>query len=139
MAWLIPWSSTPPPSSPSFTTSPAQPSLIPLLPGSLLSSVNLAEIHIRLLIAGRPAPKPGTAYLSMGFEVVPFSEEQARLAGELFEELARNSRSRALSLGERACLALAIERKATVYTTNRAWKDLSAGSRCSRNRLILSH
>ena len=30
-----------------------------------------------------------------------------------------------LSLGDRACLALAIQRKATVYTTDAAWKNLN--------------
>jgi ribonuclease VapC len=32
-----------------------------------------------------------------------------------------------LSLGDRACLALAIERKAKVYTTDRNWKNLDLG------------
>jgi PIN domain nuclease of toxin-antitoxin system len=30
-----------------------------------------------------------------------------------------------LSLGDRACLALAIQRKAAVYTTDTVWKNLS--------------
>jgi PIN domain nuclease of toxin-antitoxin system len=32
-----------------------------------------------------------------------------------------------LSLGDRACLALAMERKATVYTTDKVWKNLDLG------------
>jgi len=32
-----------------------------------------------------------------------------------------------LSLGDRACVALAIDRKATVYTTDRIWKNLALG------------
>ena len=32
-----------------------------------------------------------------------------------------------LSLGDRACLALAIQRKAAVYTTDAAWKNLNLG------------
>jgi PIN domain nuclease of toxin-antitoxin system len=32
-----------------------------------------------------------------------------------------------LSLGDRACLALAIQRNATVYTTDRDWSKLSIG------------
>ena len=100
--------------------------IIDLLHGGLLSTVNLAEIQSQLLLAGRP---PGVAWnrvLSMGFEVVFFSEEQARLAAELAEKLVGNSQPpKALSLGDRACLALAIERNATAYTTNRTWKNLS--------------
>ena len=94
--------------------------IVDLLQGSLLSSVNLAEIHRYLLARGRPTPHSWNSLLSMGFEVVPFSEEHARLAGELIIGKTRP----ALSLAERACLALAQERDATVYTTNRAWKNL---------------
>ena len=54
-------------------------------------------------------------------ESVPFDEVQARLAGELVAQ----TRPYGLSLGDRACLALAIQRKATVYTTDAAWKKLN--------------
>jgi PIN domain nuclease of toxin-antitoxin system len=99
--------------------------VIGLLHGALVSSVNLAEVHTCLLLKDRPAAQAWSRVLSMGFEVVPFSEEQARLAGELLADSAGNPRPQAVSLGERACLALAIERGAAVYTTNRAWKSLS--------------
>lgn len=99
---------------------PGAASIVGRLHGALVSSVNLAEVHARLLSTGRPAAQAWSRVLSMGFEVVPFGEEQARLAGELLEEQPRT----ALSLGERACLALALERNATVYTTNGAWKTL---------------
>lgn len=98
---------------------PGASKIIDLLPGSLLSSVNLAEIHSRLLMDGRSPALAWNRVLSMGFEVVFFSDEHARLAGELIGKTGP-----ALSLGERACLALAMERDATVYTTNRAWKSL---------------
>ena len=41
-------------------------------------------------------------------------------AGSLIEQ----TRPFGLSLGDRACLALALDRKATVYTTDKAWKSL---------------
>jgi PIN domain nuclease of toxin-antitoxin system len=94
--------------------------VIDLLQGSLLSSVSLAEIHSRLIANGRPPAQAWNSVLSMGFEVVCFSEEQARLAAELVGEAG----SQPLSLAERACLALAVERNATVYTTKSAWKNL---------------
>jgi len=59
----------------------------------------------------------------MGFEVCFFDEEQARVAAELIGK----TRPIGLSLGDRACLALAIERKAAVYTTDKAWKQLDLG------------
>lgn len=99
--------------------------IVDLLQGGLLSAVNLAEIHLRLLMDARPAALAWNRVLSMGFEVVPFSQEQARLAAELFGESPGKTRARTLALAERACLALALERKATVYTTNRTWKSLN--------------
>lgn len=53
-------------------------------------------------------------------ESVPFDAHLARIAGGLVG----TTRSLGLSLGERACLALALERKAPAYTTNPRWKDL---------------
>jgi PIN domain nuclease of toxin-antitoxin system len=41
--------------------------------------------------------------------------------------LVKVTRPFGLSLGDRACLALAIERKVTVYTTDRVWKSLNLG------------
>jgi PIN domain nuclease of toxin-antitoxin system len=97
--------------------------IIDLLQGSLLSSVSLAEIHSLLLAQGRSSAQAWNRLLSMGFEVIPFSEDHARLASELTEKQSVQTRP-ALSLAERACLALAIECNATVYTTNPAWKNL---------------
>ncbi len=100
--------------------------IIDLLHGGLLSTVNLAEIQSQLLLAGRPPGLAWNGVLSMGFEVVSFSQEHARLAAELAEKLNNNSRApQPLSLGDRACLALAIERHATAYTTNHIWKNLN--------------
>jgi PIN domain nuclease of toxin-antitoxin system len=98
--------------------------VIGLLHGALVSSVNLAEVHAQLLLNGRPAFQAWNRVRSMGFEVVPFSEEHARLAAELLADSPKDAQHPALSLGERACLALAIERNATAYTTNAAWKSL---------------
>ena len=44
-------------------------------------------------------------------------------------EVGREAKTRplGLSLGDRACLALAIQRKAVVYTTDAAWKNLNLG------------
>jgi PIN domain nuclease of toxin-antitoxin system len=41
--------------------------------------------------------------------------------------LIAQTRPFSLSLGDRACLALALQRQATVYTTGRAWKNLDLG------------
>ncbi|MGB9406136.1 MAG: type II toxin-antitoxin system VapC family toxin [Terracidiphilus sp.] len=99
---------------------PGGEAVIDLLQGGLLSTVNLTEIHTKLLLDGRAADHAWNRARSMGLEVCFFDEEQARIAAELIGI----TRPFGLSLGDRACLALAIQRKATVYTTDRVWKKL---------------
>jgi ribonuclease VapC len=55
--------------------------------------------------------------------IEPFTVEQARIAGSLV----RKTSPLGLSLGGRACLALAIALEAPVYTTDRMWKKLKLG------------
>jgi len=102
---------------------PGSQNVIPILEGGSLSAVNLAEVHTRLLQRGAAADHVWNRILSLQCEVCFFSDDQARIAAELIGK----TRPFGLSLGDRACLALAIERKATVYTTERVWKDLSLG------------
>ncbi|HEV2134506.1 MAG TPA: type II toxin-antitoxin system VapC family toxin [Terracidiphilus sp.] len=102
---------------------PGSDRVAPLLQGALLSTVNLAEVHTQLLLRGVPADLSWSRILSMGFDVCHFDEEQARIAAELIAK----TRPLGLSLGDRSCLALAIQRQAAVYTTDRAWQSLSLG------------
>lgn len=97
--------------------------IVDLLQGGLLSTVNLTEIHTRMLLDGWPVDLAWNRVLNMGLDICFFSDEQARVAAELV----RVTRPYGLSLGDRACLALAMERKATVYTTDRTWKKLELG------------
>ena len=102
---------------------PGGEAVIGLLKGGLLSSVNLAEIHTTLILRGSTPKMARSRILSMGCEVCAFEQEQALIAGGLVER----TRPYGLSLGDRACLALAIERQATVYTTDRIWKKIPLG------------
>lgn len=61
--------------------------------------------------------------LALSITSVDFDGDQALLAGQL----RRQTRHRGLSLGDRACLALALTQKGTVYTTDRAWLSLELG------------
>lgn len=102
---------------------PGSERLAPLLQGALLSTVNLAEVHTRLLLRGVPADFAWSRILGMGCKVYPYDEGQARITAELITK----TRPLGLSLGDRACLGLAILRKATVYTTDHAWRSLALG------------
>jgi PIN domain nuclease of toxin-antitoxin system len=97
--------------------------VLPHLRGGILSTVNLAEVHTRLVLRGVGADFAWRRVVSFGFEISFFDDLQARLAGELVTQ----TRPYGLSLGDRACLALAIQRKGTVYTTDAAWKKLNLG------------
>ncbi len=90
---------------------------------ALLSTVNMTEVHTRLLRLGE-APVTAWKQISrLECEICPFTQEQARIAAELIQV----TQPYGLSLGDRACLALAIDRQGKVYTTDRAWKNLSLG------------
>ena len=54
--------------------------------------------------------------------IEPFDDEQARMAGIL----RLPTRPLGLSLGDRACLALAKQRRSVAVTTDRAWSRLPA-------------
>ena len=91
-----------------------------VLPGVLLSTVNLAEVISKFCERGMPADQALLAVTSIGVEIVPFETEQARLCGELHPL----TRSLGLSLGDRACLALARLRKFPAITADTAWADV---------------
>lgn len=87
------------------------------LPGALLSAVNAAEVIAKLTERGVPADKAAAAVDWLGLDVVSFDLEQARLAGEL----RLITRAAGLSLGDRACLALARLRGLPAMTADSAW------------------
>ena len=86
-----------------------------------LSSVNFAEVVSRLCERGMPVVEARQAVESLDIEIVPFEVEQATTAGALRPL----TRALGLSLGDRACLALAQVRGLQVLTADRAWGALA--------------
>jgi ribonuclease VapC len=86
-----------------------------------MSSANWCETLTRLQRDSPIMDGNKLAAMLPGVEVAPFSRADAELAAELAK------RSGALSLGDRACLALAITRKATAWTTDKIWSRVRAG------------
>jgi ribonuclease VapC len=86
---------------------------------AIISTVNLAEVFSRLL-AHMDAEVAGQAVAHLRLETVDFTASQARITGTLRGE----TRHLGLSLGDRACLALAMERSLPVLTTDRSWAKL---------------
>jgi ribonuclease VapC len=96
-----------------------------LLARAVGGAVNLAEVQTKLVSRGWASVDAWEDATSPVREVLPFDEEQAKIAGHLVSQ----TRHLGLSLGDRACLALGIALKAPVYTAEKAWKKLKVGVR----------
>jgi ribonuclease VapC len=90
---------------------------------SVMSTVNVAEIASLMIEKGFTINDTKDLLNSLKIEVIPFDEDQAFIAAGLREK----TRSRGLSLGDRACLALALVRELPVLTADRAWDSLDIG------------
>jgi ribonuclease VapC len=90
---------------------------------AVASTVNLAEVQAKLVLHGADSETAWHDALSSISEVESFSAEQAKLSGTLIQTTSQFG----LSLGDRACLALAISLNAEVYTTEKLWKNLNLG------------
>ena len=92
-----------------------------LVSGASMSSVNLSEVVARLSDAGMPPEDIRETLYSFELTIVPFDEDGAFAAG-----LLRPSTRRAgLSLGDRACIALALRTGLPALTGDRAWRDVA--------------
>jgi PIN domain nuclease of toxin-antitoxin system len=96
-----------------------------LLSNATSSTVNLAEVQTKLVSEGGSPDEAWEDTLSPIREAMPFTDEQAKIAGSLVAQ----TRKLGLSLGDCACLALGIVLKAPIYTADRTWKNLKLGVR----------
>lgn len=93
------------------------------LPEAAIAAPNLAEILSIMVDRGRTADEIEGILDVLRPLVRSFDLRQAELAGQL----RRNTRAGGLSLGDRACLALALTLKAPVLTADRGWAGLDIG------------
>lgn len=89
----------------------------------VVSSVNLCEVVTKLIQAGATAAQISTSTDQLHAHCIDFDSHQALAAGEMVAK----TRRLGLSLGDRACLTLAISRGATAWTTDAVWKKLDIG------------
>jgi PIN domain nuclease of toxin-antitoxin system len=93
------------------------------LNGTLISSVNLAEVLTRLPELGVPEDAAEGALAELNLRVIAFNEAQARATARLRPA----TRRAGLSLGDRACLALADAMGCPAVTADRVWGGLDVG------------
>lgn len=93
------------------------------LPEAKVSAVGLAEVAARLADRGMPVEEIRSVLDALGIEIVPFDADLAYTSAEF----GKTSRSRAVSLGGRASLALGRSREAVVISADREWADLNVG------------
>jgi ribonuclease VapC len=99
---------------------PGHEKVAPLLDESLVSTVNLAEVLSRFARDGHD-PRPVASGLARaGIVRVAFTERLAMTAAAILPMVA----ARGLSLGDRACLALALGRGLPAMTADRQWAGL---------------
>ena len=86
----------------------------------IISAVNASGVVARIVGLGASGEEARASLLGLGLEIRPFDAALAVAAG-LPRPVARGQ---ALSLGDRACMALAIREQARVVTADRAWAAL---------------
>lgn len=93
------------------------------LSGALVSAVNVAEVATRLSDAGMPDEEVRATVRDLHMEIVSFDGDLAFGSAALRSA----TRSKGLSLGDRACLALAAANDALALTADRGWRQLDIG------------
>jgi ribonuclease VapC len=92
-----------------------------ILHRAVMSAVNLSEVGSRLVREGTPASEVAADLALWPIEIIPFGTSDANAAAAM----ALITRSAGLSLGDRACLSLAMKLGTEALTVDRAWSNLS--------------
>jgi PIN domain nuclease of toxin-antitoxin system len=92
-----------------------------LLDDAAISAVNLSEVVGQYAGRGIPVSEIRTMLSLFSIQIVPFDDALAFDAGLLVPK----TRSARLSLGDRACLALARQLGSTALTADRSWSRIA--------------
>lgn len=95
----------------------------PLLPVAVMSAVNWSETAQKIDQHGAADARVLSRLRALGLHVEPFTAEDAMTAADLW----LNTRSSGLSLGDRACLAVAYRLGLPAVTADKAWGGLDLG------------
>jgi PIN domain nuclease of toxin-antitoxin system len=95
----------------------------PLLGNAKISTVNVAEVVGRLVAQNGSVTAIREMLDILALDMVDFDRDLAERAGELINR----TRKQGLSLGDRACLALAARENLPAISADRAWAKLGIG------------
>jgi ribonuclease VapC len=88
-----------------------------------ISTVNFSEVVTKLALRNRSPQRILDELTEFELEIVDFNRALAEVAGLL----ATATRGQGLSLGDRACLALARRENAVALTADNAWRQVQVG------------
>jgi ribonuclease VapC len=91
--------------------------VMPFLRGGLVSAVNYSEVLKKVIERGGALPRARAILASFALVIVPFDERLAARTAELWPA----GKPLGLSLADRACLALGMERGLAVLTAESKW------------------
>lgn len=105
--------------------------VIDVLSRCVIGAANLAEVVSKLRERGMSLDEVREALGGLHLDVRPLSPAQAFIIGDIRPA----TKPLGLSLGDRACLALAIDLQAEMYTTDRALASVDLGIAITNVRL----
>jgi ribonuclease VapC len=91
-----------------------------VLNGAWMSTVNASEAAQKLVQHGADGAGALASLVELGVVITPFTSEDAVVAAEMWP----HTRDHGLSLGDRACLALARRASLPALTSDQAWKSV---------------
>jgi PIN domain nuclease of toxin-antitoxin system len=94
------------------------------LKDAIISSVNAAEVYKYCIeIQNLTSDEAENLFKLLGIKIINFSNEQALITAKLVSK----TKNFGLSLGDRACIALAMVEKSSVITCDSIWQKVNVG------------
>ncbi|MDE2446893.1 MAG: type II toxin-antitoxin system VapC family toxin [Alphaproteobacteria bacterium] len=94
------------------------------LDGAVMSTVNYAEVLTKIIDRGIDEKRAKLFLASLAIETITFDKFQAETSSQLRSQ----TRQLGLSLGDRACLALAMSKGWPALSADKAWAELKNGT-----------
>ena len=101
-----------------------------VLSAACISAVNLTETYSKMVEYGKPLDGVVHQIERLCLPVIGYDAEQARIAASLWKP----THPVRLSLGDRACMALALQYSVPAYTTDSEWEKCDVGVKVVRIR-----